>query len=79
MLGREQVRRWMRDRLAPLQAGFEEAGEPSREIWREMGEQGMLGVSTPAEVGGIGGTFVDEMIVQVMGYALFLLNMLSLF
>ena len=36
---REQVRRWMRDRLAPAQAAFEENGQPSKEIWKEMGEQ----------------------------------------
>ena len=36
---REQVRRWMRERLAPLQNSFEENGQPTREIWTEMGEQ----------------------------------------
>jgi len=67
---REQVRRFMRDRLAPLQAEFEEAGQPSKEIWREMGSQGLLGVSTPAEVGGIGGSFLEEAIVaEEMSYA----------
>ena len=31
--------------------------------------QGLIGVSTPAEVGGIGGTFIDEMIVcEEMSY-----------
>jgi len=35
-----------------------------------MGEQGLIGISTPAEVGGIGGTFLDEMIVcEEMAYA----------
>ena len=36
---REQVRRWMRERLAPLQNSFEENGQPTKEIWTEMGEQ----------------------------------------
>jgi len=32
--------------------------------------QGLLGISVPAEVGGIGGTFKDEAIViEEMGYA----------
>jgi alkylation response protein AidB-like acyl-CoA dehydrogenase len=44
----------MRDVLAPQQAKFEEIGQPSREAWLAMGEQGLLGISTPAEVGGIG-------------------------
>merc|ERR1711970_322235 len=60
---REQVRRWMRERLAPQQVPFEEDGQPSKEIWREMGAQGLLGVSTPAEVGGIGASFLEEAIV----------------
>merc|ERR1719150_2752789 len=67
---REQIRRWMRERLAPLQASFEEEGQPSKEIWREMGSQGMLGVSIPAEVGGIGAGFLEEAIVaEEMSYA----------
>jgi len=67
---REQVRRWMRERLAPQQSAFEENGQPSKEIWREMGAQGLLGVSTPAEVGGIGASFMEEAIVaEEMSYA----------
>ena len=67
---REHVRRFMREKLAPLQAQFEEDGQPSKEIWQEMGQQGLLGVSTPDSVGGIGGTFIDEAIVaEEMSYA----------
>jgi len=67
---REQVRRWMKERLAPLQNSFEENGQPSKEIWKEMGDQGMLGVSIPAEVGGIGASFLEEAIVaEEMSYA----------
>merc|ERR1719367_2350257 len=67
---RSQVRRWMRERLAPLQASFEENGQPTKEIWTEMGNQGMLGVSIPAEVGGIGASFLEEAIVaEEMSYA----------
>merc|ERR550532_3531747 len=60
----------MRERLAPLQNSFEENGQPTKEIWTEMGEQGLLGVSIPAEVGGIGATFLEEAIVaEEMSYA----------
>ena len=60
----------MREELAPLQAAFEEAGQPSKEVWRSLGQHGLLGVSTPAEVGGIGGSFLDEMILcEEMCYA----------
>jgi len=67
---REHVRRFMREKLAPLQTEFEKTGEPTRDIWEQMGELGLLGVSTPAEVGGVGGTFIDEAIVaEEMSYA----------
>merc|ERR1711962_1741085 len=57
---RESVRKFMQDTLAPQQEAFEKAGEPTREAWKAMGAQGLIGVSTPAEVGGIGGTFIDQ-------------------
>jgi len=67
---RETVRRFMRDRLEPQQVAFEEAGEPSREIWKELGTQGLLGVSIPEEVGGIGASFLEEAIVaEEMSYS----------
>lgn len=46
----------MRDELAPRQMEFEKEGKPSKEIWKKLGQQGLLGVSVPAEVGGIGGS-----------------------
>jgi len=68
---RESVRRYMREELAPLQTKFEEDGQPTREAWLSLGSQGLLGVNTPAEVGGVGGSFIDEMIVcEEMSYAL---------
>ena len=33
-------------------------------MWNRFGEQGYLGVCIPAEDGGIGGTFKDEVIVM---------------
>merc|ERR1712002_973667 len=66
---REATRKFMKDELAPQQEKFEEMGQPTREAWLAMGKQGLLGVSTPAEVGGIGGSFIDEMIVcEEMSY-----------
>ena len=67
---RESVRKFMQDTLAPQQEAFEVAGQPTRESWLAMGAQGLIGVSTPAEVGGVGGTFIDEMIVcEEMSYS----------
>ena len=39
-------------------------GHVDREMWNRFGEQGYLGVCIPAEDGGIGGTFKDEVIVM---------------
>ena len=67
---RESVRKYMLEELVPQQPSFEENGQPTRESWQSMGRQGLLGVNIPAEVGGIGGTFTDEMIVaEEMSYA----------
>jgi len=66
---RESVRKFMKDELEPQQESFEENGQPTREAWQAMGKQGLLGVNISAEVGGIGGTFIDEMIVaEEMSY-----------
>merc|ERR1719411_2410986 len=60
---RSSVRRFMRDELAPLHKKYEAQGHVDRELWNRLGDQGYLGVSIPAENGGIGGSFKDEVIV----------------
>ena len=50
---RESVRKFMREEVGPRQLEFEEAGVCSKEIWLKCGQQGLLGVSIPAEVEGI--------------------------
>ncbi|MCC6748262.1 MAG: acyl-CoA dehydrogenase family protein [Deltaproteobacteria bacterium] len=35
----------------------------SRDVWRQMGELGWLGVSLPEEAGGFGGSFVESMLI----------------
>merc|ERR1719369_2503829 len=68
---REATRKFMRDELAPQQDKFEEMGQPTREAWLAMGKQGLLGINIPAEIEGIGGSFIDEMIVcEEMSYGL---------
>ena len=59
---RTSVRKFMREELYPLQTQFEQNGQPSRDIWKALGNNGLLGVNTPAEVGGVGGSFIDEMV-----------------
>jgi len=61
---RESVRKFFKDEIRPQQDEFEKNGEPSREVWKAIGTQGLLGVHIPAEIGGIGGTILDEMVVM---------------
>jgi len=60
---RSSVRRFMRDELAPNHKHYEEQGHVDRHLWKQLGEQGFLGVAISDEVGGIGGTFKDEAII----------------
>ncbi|MAQ45969.1 MAG: acyl-CoA dehydrogenase [Confluentimicrobium sp.] len=56
---RDAARAYARDRLQPrIQAAFE-AEETDPEIFREMGEMGLLGVTLPEEYGGIGAGYVS--------------------
>merc|ERR1711915_378709 len=61
---RESVRKFLNDEVKPRQEEFEKNGQPTREMWQAFGKQGLLGVHIPAEIGGIGGTILDEMIVM---------------
>ncbi len=61
---RESARRFARGVLAPQQQAFEDAGMPTREVWEEMGRQGLLGIGVAEEDGGMGGTFKHEAIAM---------------
>ncbi len=52
---RDQLGRWAKREIAPHAAEWEEAEEFPRELYRRAGEDGMLGVAYPEEVGGSGG------------------------
>ena len=43
----------------------------TRDIWKQMGELGLLGISLPESVGGAGGTFVDAaLVIEQLGATL---------
>ena len=42
---------------------WEKDGQVSRELWEKAGEQGLLGVFTPEEHGGIGGDLLSAAVV----------------
>jgi alkylation response protein AidB-like acyl-CoA dehydrogenase len=49
--------------VSRFRAMREDARGWSRDLWKQMGELGFLGLSLPESVGGMGGTFVDAALV----------------
>ena len=51
---RELVQSWAQDRVAPMAARIDRDNLFPAELWREMGELGLLGITVPEEYGGAG-------------------------
>jgi isovaleryl-CoA dehydrogenase len=51
---RETVARWAQDRLAPLAADIDRNNDMPRDLWTEMGELGLLGMTADPDFGGTG-------------------------
>ncbi len=51
---RDLVHRWAQERLKPLAAEIDRANAFPNELWREMGELGLLGLTVEEEFGGAG-------------------------
>jgi isovaleryl-CoA dehydrogenase len=51
---RDLVRGWAQERLAPMAAAIDRENAFPAELWREMGELGLLGITVPEEYGGAG-------------------------
>ena len=49
---REMVHRWAQDRVKPLAAEVDEKNEFPADLWEEMGELGLLGITVPEAYGG---------------------------
>jgi len=50
---RDMVHRWAQDRVAPMAAEIDKKNEFPAELWREMGDLGLLGITVPEEYGGV--------------------------
>jgi acyl-CoA dehydrogenase len=59
----EGVRRFVRERLRPMEAAVAEADEVPADIVQEMRELGLFGLSVPQEFGGLGLSMEDEVLV----------------
>ncbi len=70
---RRQVRRFMENEVAPHAEAWEEAGAIPREIFKQMGQLGFLGITHPEEYGGSEGdiffamVFLEELARSRMG------------
>ncbi|CUH33026.1 Acyl-CoA dehydrogenase [Jannaschia seosinensis] len=51
---REMVHRWAQDRVKPMAAQIDRDNDFPRELWTEMGELGLLGITVPEADGGAG-------------------------
>ncbi len=49
---RDMVHRFAQDRIAPIAAEIDRSNEFPAHLWRELGDLGLLGVTTPEEYGG---------------------------
>lgn len=51
---RDMVHRWAQERVKPVAAQVDRENVFPAELWREMGELGLLGITVPEEYGGTG-------------------------
>ncbi len=51
---REMIARWVDDKLAPRAAEIDESNEFPRDLWPELGELGLLGITADPDFGGTG-------------------------
>lgn len=59
---REMVHRWAQERIKPMAAQIDLDNEFPNELWREMGDLGLLGITTPEEYGGAGMSYLAHVI-----------------
>ncbi|SDI26981.1 isovaleryl-CoA dehydrogenase [Aliiruegeria lutimaris] len=59
---REMVHRWAQERVKPLAAEIDSSNRFPPDLWREMGELGLLGITVPEEYGGAGMSYLAHTI-----------------
>lgn len=60
---REMVHRWAQDRVAPIAAEIDASNNFPAELWKEMGELGLLGITVNEEYGGVNMGYLAHTIV----------------
>ena len=59
---REMVHRWAQDRIKPMAGKIDSSNEFPAELWREMGDMGLLGITVDEEFGGAGMGYLAHVI-----------------
>ena len=59
---REMVHRWAQERVKPMAAEIDKTNAFPNELWKEMGELGLLGVTVPEQYGGAEMTYLAHTI-----------------
>ena len=59
---REMVHRWAQERVKPMAAKIDQSNEFPAELWQEMGELGLLGITVEEEFGGAGMGYLAHVI-----------------
>lgn len=60
---RDSCRKFFREELRLQHATFEANGIVTKEVWRRLGEVGLLGAAVSADKGGVGASFLEEAVV----------------
>ncbi|MEL7177074.1 MAG: isovaleryl-CoA dehydrogenase [Pseudomonadota bacterium] len=55
---REMVHRWAQERVKPMAAEIDQSNAFPAELWREMGDLGLLGITVDEEFGGAGMSYL---------------------
>ncbi|WP_282158166.1 isovaleryl-CoA dehydrogenase [Shimia thalassica] len=59
---REMVHRFAQERIKPMAAEVDQKNEFPNELWKELGDLGLLGITTPEEYGGAGMSYLAHVI-----------------
>lgn len=58
----EQVQNFAREEIAPLADNIDKSNEFPNELWRKMGDMGLLGITVPEQYGGAGMGYLEHVL-----------------